>query len=378
MAEAGARVVIVEREPRFRDRVRGEGMHPWAVVEAIRAGVAGPLLRHGQPIRWKNVHTGPGPVARRDLLATTVSPVGALDIYHPAMQQGLLDAAAAAGAEVRRPAEVVAVAPGTPPEVVVQLDGHRERLAARLVVGADGRASRVRGGAGFPVRRDPECLVLAGVLHGGLALADDAVEMVTDWSRGEAALFFPLGGGRFRSYFAYRRQGALRPLGGDRHAADFVAACVGAGAPAEWFAHVRTLGPLASFDASERWVDHPCRDGVVLIGDAAAVSDPCFGCGMGLALRDVRVLRDRLLAASDWDAAAHAYAGEHDRYSGAMRTINRWMRDLFYERGPEADARRARALPRLVEEPDRAPDLLGLGPDSPADEAARRRFFGED
>jgi hypothetical protein len=159
---------------------------------------------------------------------------------------------------------------------------------------------------------------------------------------------------------------------------DFFAACIAVGAPPEWFSRAETIGPLASFDAADRWVEHPYRAGIVLIGDAAAVSDPCFGCGMGLTLRDVRVLRDRLLATTDWDAAAHAYADEHDRYYGAMRIINQWMRELYYERGSEHDARRARALPRLAQEPERAPDLLGLGPDSPIDDIARRRFFGDD
>jgi hypothetical protein len=99
---------------------------------------------------------------------------------------------------------------------------------------------------------------------------------------------------------------------------------------------------------------------------------------LSLTVRDVRVLRDRLLATTDWDGAAHAYADEHDRYYGALRAIIGWRRELYFERGPEADARRARAFPRLAQEPERAPDLLGLGPDVPTDDAARRRFFGED
>lgn len=52
-------------------------------------------------------------------------------------------------------------------------------------------------------------------------------------------------------------------------------------------------------------------------------------------------------------------------------------RELYYERGPEAEARRARALPRLAREPERAPDLRGAGPDAPSDEVERRRFLGE-
>jgi hypothetical protein len=34
MAAHGARVLVVERELRFKDRVRGEWMSPWGVVEA--------------------------------------------------------------------------------------------------------------------------------------------------------------------------------------------------------------------------------------------------------------------------------------------------------------------------------------------------------
>ena len=37
MAQSGARVVIIEREAQFRDRVRGEGIFPWGCVEGMTA-----------------------------------------------------------------------------------------------------------------------------------------------------------------------------------------------------------------------------------------------------------------------------------------------------------------------------------------------------
>lgn len=46
----------------------------------------------------------------------------------------------------------------------------------------------------------------------------------------------------------------------------------------------------------------------MLIGDAAASSDPSWGQGLGLTVRDVRVLRDHLLSRENWDEAGHAYA----------------------------------------------------------------------
>lgn len=373
------RVLVLEREKAFRDRVRGEGMHPWGTAEARALGIADHLMAAGgHAVRWFQYYAEGTPAARRDLVATSPGNDPALDFYHPAMQQAMLDLAETSGAEVRRGAQVTALATGPSPEVRVESDRGHERVRARLVVGADGRSSHVRSMAGVPVCKAPDCLVIAGVLHANLGVAEDAVHVVPNTARGEGVLIFPLGGNRFRSYFVYRRQGAPRPLGGARHAADFVAACAGAGAPAEWFARAEVVGPLAAFEGADRWVERPYGDGVALIGDAAAASDPCFGAGLALTLRDVRVLRDHLLGSSDWDAAARAYAAEHLGYRGALRRIQGWMRELFYERGPEADRRRAHALPVLAADPARRPDHLALGPDAPSDECARRRFFGED
>jgi 2-polyprenyl-6-methoxyphenol hydroxylase-like FAD-dependent oxidoreductase len=115
-----------------------------------------------------------------------------------------------------------------------------------------------------------------------------------------------------------------------------------------------------------------------LIGDAAGSSDPVWGQGLSLTTRDVRVLSEKLLVTDDWDAAGRAYAREHDRYFNAAVTTGGWQFDLFFDLGPEADARRARALPKLISEPDRFPDHGFSGPDLPCDDHARRRFFSED
>ena len=75
-------------------------------------------------------------------------------------------------------------------------------------------------------------------------------------------------------------------------------------------------GPLATFNGADTWVEHPYSNGIALIGDAAATSDPTWGQGMSLTLLDARVLRDALLADDDWNKAADGYAVEHDRYYG--------------------------------------------------------------
>jgi len=51
---------------------------------------------------------------------------------------------------------------------------------------------------------------------------------------------------------------------------------------------------------------------------------------------------------------------------------------LYLETGPDADARRQRALPLVAQNPTRQPDTIFSGPDVPLDEEVRRRFFAED
>jgi hypothetical protein len=89
------------------------------------------------------------------------------------------------------------------------------------------------------------------------------------------------------------------------------------------------------------------------------------------------VLRDHLLSSTDWDAAGHAYATEHDGYANRLHTFNQWFGEFFLAVGPDADARRARAFPLIAEDPMRQPDSLFAGPDMPADETVRKRFFAE-
>src|SRR6266849_8117723 len=136
MAEHGARVLVVERERQFRDRVRGELLVSWGVAEAEALGL-GDLLRHGcgHELRWNDLYLGGMQIMRRDYVATTPQAVPLLAFYHPAMQETLLVAAARAGADVRRGATVRLVAPGASPTVVVEAEGCSEELRARLVVG---------------------------------------------------------------------------------------------------------------------------------------------------------------------------------------------------------------------------------------------------
>ena len=139
-----------------------------------------------------------------------------------------------------------------------------------------------------------------------------------------------------------------------------------------------SAGPLATFEGADNWVEHPYREGVALLGDAAASSDPAWGQGLSLAVRGARILRDALLGNEDWDKAGEEYAREQHRIYDKTRTVTGWFREFFLVGGHAADARRQRALPLIAEDPTRVPDLMFGGPDIPVAANARERFFGED
>jgi len=62
-------------------------------------------------------------------------------------------------------------------------------------------------------------------------------------------------------------------LQGMNDAGRFIDECVRSGIPPEFVKGARPQGPLASFDMTETWVEHPYRDGLALIDDAARSTD---------------------------------------------------------------------------------------------------------
>jgi len=223
--------------------------------------------------------------------------------------------------------------------------------------------------------RDPDRLMIAGLLCEGVPAPDDATHHGVG-AHG-ATLFAPLGHKRARVYFVYRKEDGPRELGREERVGDFLSLCGGAGVPPAWGAEAKPAGPLAEFNGADHWVPHPARQGIVLVGDAAAATDPGWGTGLSLTLRDVLTLRDCLLSNPDWERAIHLYAQEHDRCHRALHTVTECFAELLWTTGPASEERRGNLLPTLLTDPRGLPDVVGLGPESPVDAAAKRLFLGE-
>ena len=365
MSQAGHRVLIVEKELQFRDRIRGEVLLPWGSVEAKALGIYDLLLKNCAREAWQEYFYLAGErTPPRDFLTSTPQGTCVLTFYHPVMQQVLLDAAAAAGVEVWRGATLGAVFPGDRPEADFTAAGELRRVRARLIVGADGRESQLASLLGFERQRDAPELFTGGLQLSGEMPAEPALHFFLHGISGRGSILIENTPGNYRVYLLHHKDALPRRLSGERDYQAVLSHLEEIGIPGSWLQGVKPHGIFATFDGAHRWIANPVKQGCVLIGDAAAASDPVWGNGLSRTLRDVRLLRDRLLADGDWLAAADVFAKDHDDFFFRLRTAERLNAALHFSMGAEAEARRARSYALMDKFPELNPDVSGLGPEA--------------
>jgi 2-polyprenyl-6-methoxyphenol hydroxylase-like FAD-dependent oxidoreductase len=342
LARAGLGVTVLEATMQYPDRVRGESMHAWGVLEARNLGVESVLLdagAHMTPV-WKQYIEGVGEAGEIAVGMMIPGIAGTLNLRHPVACQALLEAAADAGATVIRGVEDVTLGCGTPPTVSYAAPGGADVIAASLVIGADGRASTVRRQAGIRLERQTPINYVAGLLVDGLHDVPDDFDVFV--GEGDAMLvMFHQGGGRARVYLVPGLSGRHRFAGPDG-TQRFLDSCRVSCYP--WNEHVAAatpIGPIATYPGDDTWTDAPYVDGVVLIGDAAGHNDPIIGEGLSIALRDARIVRDLVL---DGARRADEFAPYGAERAARMERL-RFVADLVsVTQAEDADNRRARRM----------------------------------
>jgi 2-polyprenyl-6-methoxyphenol hydroxylase-like FAD-dependent oxidoreductase len=366
MAMAGANVLIIEKETRFRDRIRGELLLPWGSVEAKELGIYDILLRRcareAPRLRFYLAGEAAPP---RDYLTSTPRGTCVMSFYHPEMQEVLLSEAAKEGAEVWRGAAMAAIYPGKRPEADIFVDGQTRRASARLIVGADGRESQLATLLKFDREGDPPELFTGGLQLAGDLPTDTALYYFLHAVSGRGSILIKNKPGTYRIYLMHHKDALPRRLSGERDYKTVLEHFREIGVPADWLDNVTPHGVFATFDGAHRWIRKPFRGNCVLIGDAAGSSDPVWGCGLSRSLRDVRLLRDRLLCDPDWEASAKAYAADHDDFFHRLRLVERLNAALHFSMGDAAEARRGRSYALMEKHPELNPDVDGLGPEAP-------------
>jgi menaquinone-9 beta-reductase len=379
LARAGRSVALIEREARFRDRVRGDALFPWGAVEAGRLGIADVLPMSGaRPLPVWQPYTDGEPEAPYRWADDVPTGDVVWGVNHPGLQEALFCRAVATGVAAMRPAKALAPTRRADElwDLPVQTEDGTATVQARLIVGADGKDSGVRRWVGASTIRDPVHHVIGGCLVTGIGLEPDAAHHAR--FDGGMTLVFHHANENARLYLVCQPQRA-KAIRGPYAASAFIAACAKA-FPAGTFTRARPVGPAAFFPGSDIYADRLAGDGIVLIGDAAGANDPSQGKGLSLVFRDVRELSE-LLECDDWQWAIEEFARRRPRWYDPLRAYAMWEGPLNSDVGPEADAARARA--ERAKEHD--PLLWGyrlihaLGPDGlPVTEEARRHILGED
>jgi 2-polyprenyl-6-methoxyphenol hydroxylase-like FAD-dependent oxidoreductase len=386
LAGGGLSVTVLERTPTFPDRVRGEMYVPWGVAIADELGLLDPLIAAGATFstEWVYYDRALPPEVAEQMGVHVPDAVpgskGILNFTHPEACQALYDHAASRGARMERGVGGIEIEldDGRPTVRWRDAAGGSHTTTARLLVGADGRASVVRKAAGIPLHSDPVRQYITGGLVEGAGLRPH----IDAYGTGRDVNFysFPQGRDRSRVYLAHFD---VHRYAGQHGAARFLSDLQQCASPdVAGLAHGRLVTPIATHESVDTWTDAAHAPGVVLVGDAAGYNDPIVGQGLSLTMADVRDVSEALLCGA-WPLPDFAPYSDRRRDRHAKQRISsRTSAEMLCAFGPEADARRLRALPLLATDEliglivgvlFAGPDILPPGTDTL--EAAREAFL---
>lgn len=201
--------------------------------------------------------------------------------------------------------------------VLKQKDGTRTEVRARLVVGADGRFSKVRKEAGLAARIQPmERDFLSFKLPRPAGWGNHA-ELIVDRDKHLVVLptwpdFLRVG-----HNLPKRGMGALRKEGFEAFRAGIAA--IDPRLEPLMEEHLRSWDDTGFLEIFTAEVDQWARDGLILIGDASHTCTPILGQGVNLAIQDTVCLAPVIARALAATPSGSVPAAEFDRFVATRR-----------------------------------------------------------
>ncbi len=322
LARRGISVLVAEKQTRLDRDFRGETLAAPSVVTLRKLGFGPALERHG----YLETTAVSMRMEGREVFTVDYGrfAIGTLpiDIPQPALIGIFVEAADelpgftyAYGTQCTGLLEEGGAVRGA---VLKRKDGERVEVRARLVVGADGRFSKVRKEAGLAARLQPmERDFLSFKLPKPPGWGDSA-ELVVDHDKHLVVLPTYPDLLRIGHNLPKRGLGELRKEGFDAFR-DGIAAIDPRLAPllAE---HLRSWDDTGFLEIFTAEVDQWARDGLILIGDASHTCTPILGQGVNLAIQDTVCVAPVIagaLAAAPGDEAVPA--GVFDAFVAARR-----------------------------------------------------------
>jgi 2-polyprenyl-6-methoxyphenol hydroxylase-like FAD-dependent oxidoreductase len=339
LGRSGARVALVEKspDPRAFKRICSHFIQASAVPTLERLDLLEPIMAAGGIrsrtrawTRWGWIAAPPERAQksvnlRRELLDPLVRRAAAST---PGVEVML-------GREACRLVWGEGVARGV---VVRNLDGEEATLRAGLVVGADGRDSRIAELAKVPTKTIPHARFAYAAYYEG-ALPDVAPDSSFWFLDPDIAAAFPTDDGLVL-YIAMPTKQRLPEFRRDPKAAliDYVAAIPEA--PPIRAGH--QVGPMLGKLEMPNRVRRPVAPGLALVGDAALATDPLFGVGCGWALQSGEWLADSVaVALQGGEPLADGLARYRRRHRRELRGHAYFIHDYSSGRRMQLPERRA-------------------------------------
>jgi geranylgeranyl reductase family protein len=320
LARRGVDVVLLDRARFPREKLCGDFLHPLGTAALERLGVLDEVLPRAQVLRGMLIVSPQG----REVFARFAGGAG-LSLSRAVLDDVVLRAAQRAGTLVRTGMAARAV---TRHGDQWHVSTDRGTLEARLLVGADGLHSRVAVAAGLRDRTRRDGRYALGIYVRGLPAHEGFGEMhlgrevycgVSVFPDGQANVTMVVPKAAIRA----RHDGA--PHGLARDILDQMLAAFPRLYPrvrtAVTSREMRAVGPLTPTGGPV------VGDGVLLVGDAAAFTDPLTGQGVSLALTAApvaaRTIADALRRGDLRAAALAPYARwHHHRLVGLRRFLH--------------------------------------------------------
>lgn len=354
LARAGKRVLVLEQQLEYRDKVRGETIVPWGTLETDGMDLTSTLLDTGGAFAATLVpydELQPPAAAEAGGLPLSLLCPGAsgqLNVGHPEASEALAQKAASDGATVIRGVRDVMVTFGDSPTVRYRDGTNTVEVTPKLVIGADGRHSTVRRQAGIALDERPAVVFGAGLL---VRSESGFTEKVALGTEGQTHfLAFPRQDGLTRLYqmVDIARQPDFTGSGRLAHFVESFRQLQSFPA-ASALADGEVAGPAGGAPMTDAWTTTaPVVPGAVLIGDAAGWNDPILGQGLSVAFRDAHTVADVVSSSADWSAGVFGdYATERQermRRLAVSAHISTAMRCTFTEDGRERRGRWFAAL----------------------------------
>ncbi len=296
LARGGARVLLVDRAAQIGDTLSTHALMRPAVALLDRWGLAEKLVEAGTAVVTQTTfHYG------QERISIPLKPVGSLPgLIAPRrwlLDPMLVEAAVAAGAELRLSTRLEGVSTGPDGQVtgVVLCDstGHTYSARCRLLVGADGRVSRVAGAVNTPVLE--ETPRGAATIYGYFAgIPNEGYRWM--FSPSLQTGLIPTTGG-LHCVFASCPTGDFRTRFGVDAEAGLIAAIAETDPDvAERLASAGAAERLIRFGGAPGHIRAAAGAGWALVGDAGYFKDPATAHGISDALLDAHRLSDAVLS----------------------------------------------------------------------------------